>query len=199
MRLRTSGDRHEIRQQYLPLLWTQLVRKLELHGSEPQCLDDVIKLMDSYFITKEDWEAIMELGVGPHDMDRVKLSTQVKSNFTRKYNAMAHPLPFMKASGAPPPTVKAKEKPDLEEAIEESDDDVLLDLVVEGTDGEGELDLKKDKYVQAPKKRKAAPKKSGKNADIQGQEDNSDEEPPSKRPRGKGKTAGKASKSKGSK
>ena len=173
------------------------MKKLELHGQEPQCIDNVIELMDSYFITKDDWDAILELGVGPHDMEGVKLSTQVKSNFTRKYNAMAHPLPFMKAGGAAAPAVKAKEKPDLEEAIEESDEDILVDPATEEADGEEELDLKKDKYVQAPKKRKAAAKKAGNKAEIQ--DDSDDKEPPAKKPKSRGKAAGKASKAKGSK
>ena len=81
MRLRSSGDRHEIRQQYLPVLWTQLVKRLEKEGKE--CVDEVIDLMDSYFLTKEDWDAILELGLGPQDMDGVKLETQTKATFTR--------------------------------------------------------------------------------------------------------------------
>ncbi len=81
MRLRTSGDRHEIRQQYLPTLWTQLVRKMEVEGKE--AVDDVIELMDSYFLTKDDFDAILELGVGPQRMEDVSLDTQTKSTFTR--------------------------------------------------------------------------------------------------------------------
>lgn len=81
MRLRTSGDRHEIRQQYLPVLWTELVKKLEVEGKE--AVEDIIELMDSYFLTKEDFDAIMELGVGPMEMSHVKLETQAKASFTR--------------------------------------------------------------------------------------------------------------------
>jgi len=81
MRLRASGDRHETRQQYLPVLWTQLVRKLENEGT--QSVDEVIDLMDSYFLTKDDWDAILELGLGPMDMASVKIETQAKAAFTR--------------------------------------------------------------------------------------------------------------------
>ena len=81
MRLRTSADRHEIRQQYLPALWTQLVRKMEVEGKE--AVEDVIELMDSYFLTREDFDAIMELGVGPQRQELVSLDTQTKSTFTR--------------------------------------------------------------------------------------------------------------------
>lgn len=81
MRLRSSGDRHEIRQQYLPVLWDKLIRRLEVEGRDS--VEDVIDLMDSYFLTREDWDCIMELGVGEQDMESVKLETQTKANFTR--------------------------------------------------------------------------------------------------------------------
>jgi len=81
MRLRASGDRHEIRQQYVPSLWAQLVKKLEKEGKDS--VSDVIELMDSYFLTKDDWDAILELGVGPMDMDKVKIEPSAKATFTR--------------------------------------------------------------------------------------------------------------------
>lgn len=81
MRLRSSGDRHEIRQQYLPVLWTQLIKRLEVEGKES--VDEVIDLMDSYFLTRDDFDYIMELGLGPQDQEKVHLETQTKATFTR--------------------------------------------------------------------------------------------------------------------
>jgi replication factor C subunit 1 len=81
MRLRSSGDRHEVRQQYLPVLWTQLVQKLQKEGRD--AVPALIELMDSYFLTKEDFDAIMELGVGPMDQEKIKIETQAKATFTR--------------------------------------------------------------------------------------------------------------------
>lgn len=81
IRLRTSGDRHEVRQQYLPIFFTTLVRRLEREGKDS--IQDIIDTMDEYFLTKDDWDAILELGVGPADMDTVKIETQTKSAFTR--------------------------------------------------------------------------------------------------------------------
>jgi replication factor C subunit 1 len=81
MRLRSSGDRHEVRQQYIPVLWRELVDKLQKEGKD--AIPDVIELMDSYFLTKDDFDAIMELGVGPMDQEKVKIETQAKSTFTR--------------------------------------------------------------------------------------------------------------------
>jgi replication factor C subunit 1 len=99
---------------------------------------------------------------------------------------MSHPLPFMKASGAGvgPPAKKGKDKPDLEEAIEESEEEeVLADPTVEADDEE--LDLKKDKYVQAPKKKKAAA--GGKKGKKKDDDDSEEEVQPAKGKGRKGK------------
>ena len=191
MRLRASGDRHEIRQQYLPLLWYRLVHELQIQGKDG--LADIIDLMDSYYLTKEDWDAILELGVGPMDMANVKIDSQSKSAFTRTYNQMAHPLPYIKASQVVAPQKKSKERPDLEEAIDESDSGLSSGENEAVLDDDEPLDLKKDKYVAAPKKKKAAAKKAGakgkgkvKNEDDD--DDGSEEEvKPQKSAKGKGK------------
>lgn len=81
MRLRCSADRHEIRQQYIPILWEEMVKKLETEGKD--AVPEIIELMDSYFLTKEDWDAVAELGVGPMEFERVKIESQAKATFTR--------------------------------------------------------------------------------------------------------------------
>lgn len=82
MRLRTSADRHEIRQTYLPTLFTRLIKKLENEGKD--AVPDVIELMDSYFLTKDDWDAILELGVGDSNMEKIKIESSAKAAFTRQ-------------------------------------------------------------------------------------------------------------------
>ncbi len=81
MRLKSSGDHNEIRQQYLPVLWHQLIKRMEVEGKE--AVQDVIDLMDSYYLTREDFDSIKELGVGYQSEDLIKLETQTKSTFTR--------------------------------------------------------------------------------------------------------------------
>lgn len=160
MRLRASGDRHEIRQQYLPLLWHKLIREMQKHGKE--VVEDVIELMDGYYLTREDWDAILELGVGDMDMEHVKIDSQAKATFTRIYNQQSHPMPFMKASQVVAPKNLKKVKPDLEEALDESDenDAAFLGSDVDAQEDEEEtLDLKKDKFVKVPKAKKATDKK----------------------------------------
>ena len=191
MRLRASGDRHEIRQQYLPVLWYRLIKELQIQGKEG--LTDIINLMDSYYLTKEDWDAVLELGVGPMDMANVKIESQAKSAFTRIYNQTAHPLPYIKASQVVAPKKKSKDRPDIEEAIDESDSGASSGGDEAVLDDDEPLDLKKDKYVAAPKKKratkKAAPKSKGKgNAEAEDDDDESEEEvKPQKSAKGKGK------------
>ncbi|KAL9083087.1 MAG: hypothetical protein Q9165_008666 [Trypethelium subeluteriae] len=184
MRLRSSGDRHETRQQYVPIFWEQLVRRLEREGKE--VVPEVIEFMDSYFLTKEDFDALLELGVGPMDQENVKLESQTKATFTRLYNQQSHPLPFMKASNVVAPKKQSREKPDLEEAIEESDEG---EVVEEAKEEDEEGDVTKDKYVKQPKK-KAAPKKaaSKKKSDVVDEDEDEEDVKPAKKGKGKAST-----------
>lgn len=176
MRLRASGDRHEIREQYFSVIWYKLVKNLEKHGKDG--VERVIDLMDSYFLTKDDWDAILELAVGPIAMETIKIETQTKASFTRLYNLQSHPLPFMKANSAAAPKKLTKDKPDLEEALEGSDgEDPASDMETDdGREDNDALDLKKDKYVKAPKNKTVSKKSNVKKA--------------SSKARGKGKSKG---------
>ncbi|KAJ5173581.1 uncharacterized protein N7500_001512 [Penicillium coprophilum] len=172
MRLRTTGNRDEIRQQYMPLLQEKVIRRMMEEGKD--CVDSVIDLMDSYYLTREDFDSMVELGVGPMDESKVKLETQTKATFTRLYNSRSHPMPFMKASNVIAPKGK-KEMPDIEDAIEASDGEEVVEDVK--NEDEEVLDLKKDKYVSLPKKKKAPAKsKKTKKAD----DDEEEEEKPKK-------------------
>ncbi|PHH82916.1 hypothetical protein CDD82_4350 [Ophiocordyceps australis] len=175
MRLKSSGDHNEVRQQYMPLLWDRLVHRLQVEGTE--AVEHVIGLMDSYYLTREDFDAIQELGVGPMAEENVRIETKTKASFTRQYNAMNHPVPFIKASNVLAPKAQAKEAPDLEEAIEEADDAAEVVEAPEADDDE--LDLKKDKYIKVPKAKKASKKRQAPAA-----ADDEDEKPKG-RPRGK--------------
>ncbi|KAJ5175871.1 Replication factor C subunit 1 [Penicillium canariense] len=143
MRLRTSGNREEIRQQYMPLVWDKSVKRLMTEGKES--VDEVIDFMDAYFLTRDDFDAMVELGLGPMDQSKVKLDTQTKATFTRLYNQRSHPLPFMKASNVIAPKKGPKDKPDIEDAIEESDEEEVVDEIKD--EDEEEMDLTKDNAV----------------------------------------------------
>ncbi|KAG0328122.1 hypothetical protein BGZ99_006138 [Dissophora globulifera] len=97
MRLKISGDKNEVRQSYLPSLFPALTTPLIKEG--PDAIPGLIELMDSYYLSKEDWDAVLELGIGRNDGKKVmdSIPSATKSAFTRKYNAEAHPQPFLKA------------------------------------------------------------------------------------------------------
>jgi len=152
-----------------------LVKRLEIEGKE--VIPEVIETMDYYFLTKDDWDNIIELGVGPMSDDTVQIPTQTKSTFTRTYNQVAHPMPFMKASSVAGTKAAKKEVPDIEDAIVESEDEGPAD-VDKGEDEDA--DLSKDKYVKKPKK-KAAPKAKAKGKHVE----DDDKETKTKATRGK--------------
>ncbi|KAF3071048.1 Replication factor C subunit 1 [Daldinia childiae] len=157
MRLRSSGDHHEIRQEYLPVLWVRLIKRLADEGKTS--VDEVIDLMDSYFLTREDFDSIKELGVGHQSEEGVSIETQTKSTFTRLYNTRSHPIPFMKASSVVAPKAAPKDKPDLEEAMEGDDADADAAEAVEAVDdNDDDGEIEKDKYIKKPK---AKPTKRG--------------------------------------
>ncbi|KAK1754610.1 replication factor RFC1 C terminal domain-containing protein [Echria macrotheca] len=167
MRLKASGDHNEVRQQYLPVIWQQLIKRLSVEGRE--AIQEAIELMDSYYLTRDDFDYIKELALGDCDEGKWPIETQTKAAFTRTYNGMSHPIPFMKASNVIAPKGKSKDMPDLEEAIEEEDDADLVEAVE--ADDDDELDLAKDKYIKQPKaKGKKATKKTTK-ADDDDEED----------------------------
>ncbi|KAM0465097.1 hypothetical protein ACHAPV_002092 [Trichoderma viride] len=187
MRLKSSGDHTEVRQEYLPLMWSQTVDRLQKEGGE--AVGEVIDLMDSYYLTREDFDAIQELGVGPMREENVKIESKTKAAFTRTYNSMNHPLPFIKASNVLAPKKLAKEVPDLEEAIEEADDAEVLEAP--DAEEDDEIDFKKDKYIKQPKAKK--PSKKAAKAQTADDED-SEEAKPKGRSKGKPAAKGKAKK-----
>lgn len=85
MRLRVSGDKREIRQSYLPTLFPKLVTPLIENGVEG--VQEVIEVMDQYYLSKEEWEAIVEMGIGEGmngEQVMKQIPAQTKSAFTRK-------------------------------------------------------------------------------------------------------------------
>lgn len=179
MRLKSSGDHNEVRQEYLPVLWDRLINRMQNEGSD--AVPDVIELMDSYYLTRDDFDAIQELGLGFMDESRVKIESKVKAAFTRTYNSMSHPVPFMKATSVVAPKSVAKEAPDLEEAIEDEDAEGAEAVDADAKEEDDEIDFKKDKYIKQPKKKPV--KKATKKAAVDDDDDVNDQ--PKKGAKGK--------------
>ncbi|KIY43891.1 DNA replication factor C, large subunit [Fistulina hepatica ATCC 64428] len=122
MRLKVSGDKIEIRQSYVPALFPHIIRPLMDQGAA--VVDEVIENMDEYFLSREDWDALVELGVDDRKDEVVlkKISGATKSSFTRKYNSRDHPIPFHKAQdlGKKAKKIPSGAVPDIEDAFEVS-------------------------------------------------------------------------------
>ncbi|KAG1740228.1 replication factor RFC1 C terminal domain-containing protein [Suillus paluster] len=152
MRLKVSGDKHEIRQSYIPALFPHVVKPLIDQGAA--AVDDVIERMDEYYLSREDWDTVVELGVDTHKDDIVTklVKPATKASFTRKYNSMDHPIPFHKATdlGKAPKKLAGGPAPDLEDVFD------LDDEVVDVSDDEkknvrDEDEVAADKLFQASK------------------------------------------------
>jgi replication factor C subunit 1 len=87
-------------------------------------VEGVITSMDDYYVSRTDWDTIVELGLGEQREKAVleKIATATKTAFTRKYNATEHPIPFHKAQdlGKVPKKLPGGPAPDLEEAFDVS-------------------------------------------------------------------------------
>jgi replication factor C subunit 1 len=83
MCLHISGGKQELRQSYLSFLILALTRPLIELGAGG--VDQVISLLDAYTIGKEDYDAMMELGVGFCEgaLLQSQIPTLVKSTLTR--------------------------------------------------------------------------------------------------------------------
>jgi replication factor C subunit 1 len=105
MRLKVTGSRDEIRQDYLPLLSSKVVlpltskkgsavRVLDLEFAarrmltfciQDELVDQIMPYLDEYYLNKEDWDVLVDLGVGDMEGEAMlkKIPTQTKSTFTR--------------------------------------------------------------------------------------------------------------------
>lgn len=89
---KTHTNSEELRQVYIPYLRDMFLGELTKNGVEG--IDFVLKALDSYYLTKDDFDSMIELAVSGSRKgdDRFKgLPTSVKSALTRKYNSYAHP------------------------------------------------------------------------------------------------------------
>jgi replication factor C subunit 1 len=85
----SSGSARAFRLDYIPTLTMCLATPLIKDGGAG--IPDVIERLDAYYLQKEDWNAVMELGVfkekrGPLDV----IPGAVKSALTREYNKLDH-------------------------------------------------------------------------------------------------------------
>ncbi|KAI9332356.1 replication factor RFC1 C terminal domain-containing protein [Obelidium mucronatum] len=135
MRLHVSADKNEVRQSYLPALAPLLTVPLLDKENASEAIEKVIHKMDEYYLTREDWDSILELGLEECGAKALtaNIATATKSAFTRTYNKANHPKPFMsasllgkvsRASGGGGAGGGGGSAPDLDDVVE-NDDDVV--------------------------------------------------------------------------
>ncbi|WWC99326.1 hypothetical protein V866_006227 [Kwoniella sp. B9012] len=156
MRLKVSGGRNEIREQYMPLLASKIVLPLVQRGTD--AVEETIEYMDEYFLGKDDWDALVELGVDSmaESLISKKIPSATKSAFTRQYNKSDHPIAFHKGDMFAASKKKIADMgpaPDNEDVFEE-DEPVPEEPSDKGEndDSEDEVnDVSKDKLIKAVK------------------------------------------------
>ncbi|KAG9023436.1 hypothetical protein FS842_005729 [Serendipita sp. 407] len=126
MRMKVSGDKSEIRRYYIPALWPRMIQPLAGKDKDvKETINEIIEVMDDYYLNKDDWDTVVELGVGGHNEEFLKsVPTATKTAFTKTYNASDHPVAFHKGTdlGAPIKRIAAKDVPDVEDAFDIDDD-----------------------------------------------------------------------------
>ncbi|XP_062964124.1 replication factor C subunit 1 isoform X2 [Cynocephalus volans] len=93
MSLRTYSSKRTVNMDYLSHVRDALVQPLTSQGVEG--IQDVVALMDTYYLMKEDFDNIMEISSwGGKPSPFSKLDPKVKAAFTRTYNKEAHLTPY---------------------------------------------------------------------------------------------------------
>lgn len=156
-RLRTLTSKSEMRLDYVPVLRGVMTKPLVEQGEDG--IASVIDTLDHYYLTKDDWDSVLELGVG---VPMPNIATKVKSAFTRRYNGLQHPVAIYRTGNSIANRVP-RQKVDYEDVV---DDDTARDDDEEDKEEKekGEIDPK-DKLIKVgkPKKAKAkAPRKTKK-------------------------------------
>ncbi|XP_074085720.1 replication factor C subunit 1 isoform X2 [Macrotis lagotis] len=93
MSLETYSSKRIVNLDYLSHMRDALVLPLTLHGTEG--VQNVVELMDTYHLMREDFENIMEISSwGGKPSSFSKLDPKVKAAFTRGYNKEVHLTPY---------------------------------------------------------------------------------------------------------
>jgi replication factor C subunit 1 len=107
--------------------------------------------MDEYYINKEDWDAILELGLGANSGDVIlkMIQSSTKSAFTRTFNKTSHHTPFAQTTslGGGRKAGSELKTADAEEAVE----DDTKDPVEDDDADESDEDVSKNKMIKAKK------------------------------------------------
>lgn len=169
--IKTGTNNIDLRLDYVPFLREKLIKPLVDEGLDG--ISTVLELMDEYYLTKEDFDNILELSVhGSMKVDDKykKVPTKVKSAFTRKYNSYLHPTVIYKTGDSVSKGRGKKSSTHLGEFGEEEGDGLEADAdadadTANGEDDEnGNQDISKDSLIKTviPKSTKKVASKKAK-------------------------------------
>ncbi|CAO3693827.1 unnamed protein product [Umbelopsis ramanniana] len=146
MRTKSSGDKYEVRQNYLPVL-NQLIFSALLEED----YDAAFEIMDSYYLDKDLVDAIAELEYPLKGQKTLQsqLTTSIKTAFTKKYNSTSHPV-MLQPGGQTIKKAIAVPMDDPEGTIFDDEADFGGDVSEEeqAADNGDETNLAKDKYIK---------------------------------------------------
>lgn len=160
MSLRTYSSKRTINLDYLSHLRDALVQPLISQGVEGA--QDVVALMDTYHLMKEDFENIMELsswGGKPSPFSR--LDPKVKAAFTRAYNREAHLTPYALQAVKTPRHSSTGLTQDSEYSEELTEEDSQADKDPDSVEGDAMI-KKKTKSSKPSKSEKDKEPRKGK-------------------------------------
>ena len=119
----------------------RLTKPLIKNGA--QAVDKVIDFMDEYYLTRDDFDSIIELTTWPGQADVMsKIDSKIKAAFTRTYNKRTHKNPFVAIDFK-----KLKGKVQDEGELLEGEDGEVNDEAEEDKD-----DIEKDAMIKAVRK-----------------------------------------------
>ena len=145
MRTKISANREGLNLNYLPIIRERLTKPLIKDGA--QGVDKVIDFMDEYYITREDFDSIIELTTWNGQADVMsKIESKVKAAFTRTYNKRSHKNPFVAIDFK---KLKGKAQDDEELLLNEEGEGAVGADADEGDDKD---EVEKDTMIKAVRK-----------------------------------------------
>jgi len=136
MRISISANKIGVGMDYLSVLKSMLSKPLIKKGADG--IPEVLKIMQEYCLTRDDFDTILELSTWPGQTDLLSLiESKTKAAFTRAYNKESHRNPFTIVDIKKLKTSKVSdelgEEGDIEEVEEEDEketDDISADAMI---------------------------------------------------------------------
>ncbi|KAI8388177.1 replication factor RFC1 C terminal domain-containing protein [Radiomyces spectabilis] len=149
MRMRASGDKFEIRHNYVPTL----IQRIFVYLKDGQ-YDEAFKIMDEYGLSRENLDTLNDLEIASKK-PMSKLPSEVRTTFTKLYNKREHPVLFQ-SSGMMKKQIAIPTE-DVEGTIFGEDEDDGTNEEENAADEASDEDVSKDKLIKetSPKKRPA--------------------------------------------